>query len=124
MRENNRFRFTGGAAIQPYSPEYPIQGVEGMTPYEMQAQAAGATVRNQLHSNPMFSRYDPQLAQEAADEYARMQYGQAQYQPSPEELAAQELYAAKALTGQSDSEYKKALMELLFGGYQSSGLQK
>lgn len=124
MRENNRFRFTGGAAIPPFSPEAPIQGTEGLSPLEMQLKGASAAMRHRIHGDPMFSRYDPALAQEAADEYARMQYGQAQYVPSPEELEARELTAVKGLTGMSDNDYKRALIELLFGNYQSSGLQK
>lgn len=107
MRENNRFRFTGGAAIQPFEPQYPIQGTEGMTPREMQAAGQAAA------------------AQGDAAGYARMQYGQAQNQPYPDELEARELMAQQALTsGMSPEEYKKALIEMLFGGWNTSGLQK
>ena len=124
MRENNRFRFTGGAAVRPYSPEYPIQGTEGLSNLEMQAQGAGAAARNRLYGDPMFSRYNPELAQEAADEYMRMQLGQAQNQPDAAELEARELTAAKGLTGMPDDTYKRALIELLFGGHPTSGLRK
>ena len=124
MRENNRFRFTGGAAIQPYQPQYPVQGTQGMSPLEMQAQGAGAALRNMRYGNPDFKSYDPQLAQEAADEYMRMQLGQAQNQPDAAELEARELTAVKGLTGMPDDSYKRALIELLFGGHPTSGLQK
>ena len=124
MRENNRFRFTGGAAIQPYSPDAPIQGTEGLSNLEMQAQGAGAAARNKIYGDPMFSRYNPELAQEAADEYLRMQLGQAQNQPDAAELEARELTARRGLTGMDQDAYKEALIRLLFGDHETSGLQK
>lgn len=124
MRENNRFRFTGGAAIQPYSPDTPIQGTEGLSNLEMAIKGTGAGLRNSIYGNPMHKRYDPALAEEAAAEYMRMQLGQAQNQPDAAELEARELTARRGLTGMGEDEYKKALIELLFGGWGTSGLQK
>ncbi len=96
----NRFRFTGGAQIPAMDP---VQGTSGMTPEQMQAQAALAQ-QNMIPGSPGGT-------DAAKEEWLRMQYGQAAQQPSPEQLAAMEDMAAKEL--QRDPAFIQQLIQML-----------